>query len=158
MQFSVKGGNGEPPISVSRGGNGVPRTMGKCEGGNEGVKGAMPSRSAPVINPYAKQSRTGGVRKGGGKIGHGGASKGEKLSRHGGKSKDPGARLNNKKNGPRKMGRGSLMQEFIISVIVVDVDRGEGEESIDDVSDEAQTGEVDGDTKPIIKEGPYWRL
>ena len=138
MRFSIKDSNGASPRSASRGGSGAPRTMDECEGGNEGGNGVTPSRRAPVINPYDKQSRPGGVRKGGGERGNGGSRKGGKSSGNGGKSKGSGAKFNSKKNGPRKTGHGSLMHVFGISGIVADVGREEGEEESNDVSGEEQ--------------------
>ena len=99
--------------------------MDEWEWGNEGGNGVTPPRRDPVINTYSKQSRPGGFRKGGGERGHGESRKGGKSSGQGRKRKGSGAKFNSKKNGPRKMGRGSLMHTFGISGIEADVGRGE---------------------------------
>ena len=157
MQFSVKGSNRAPPRSAGGGGSGALRTMDKCEGGNEGGNGATPPKRAPIINTYVKQSILGGVRKGGGDRVHGGARKGENSSGHGGKRKGSGAKLNSKKNCPRKTGRGSLMHAFGISGIVEDVGREEGKERINYLYGKAQAGEGGCDDRPSSKELPSWR-
>ena len=64
--FSVKSSNRASLRSAGRGGSGAPIAMDEFEGGNEGGNVATLPRMDPVISPYAKQSKPGGVRKGGG--------------------------------------------------------------------------------------------
>ena len=88
----------------------------------------MPIR-APVINPYAKQSRINGVRKGGGEREHGGSRKGTNSSRHGRKKmKVSSEKLTIKKNGTRNTRHGYLMHAFGRYGIVADIGREEGED------------------------------
>ena len=117
----------------------------------------MRPRKALVVNPYAKQSRPGGVRNGGSERGHRGSRKGVNSSKHGGKRKGSSAEFNRKKNGPSKTSCGSLMHAFGISGIGADVGREEGGEGSNDVSVEAQACEGGGDDIPISKEGPSWQ-
>ena len=54
IHFSFKGSNGSPSRSAGEEGNGVPRTMEECEGGDEGNDGATPPRRPIFINPNYK--------------------------------------------------------------------------------------------------------
>ena len=148
MRFSFNDSNRAYLISDGVGDSGAPRTMEKWGGYNEGGNGATPPRRATVINSYAKQSRPGRFRKGGSETGNGAARKGGNSSGHIGKRKVSGAKFNSKKNGPRKMGRASLMHAFEISGIGADVGREESEEGSNYVFGEAHSGEGCGNNIP----------
>ena len=125
MRFSVEGGNRAHLRSSDGGGDGATRMMDEFGGVNEGIKISTPPRRGIFINPYAKHSRPGGVRKGGSEIGHSGSRKGAKSSGNGVKSKGSGAKFESKNNFPRKTVRGSLVHTFVISGILADVGREE---------------------------------